>query len=172
MRSAFGLPDPNTTWVRPFASAHRVHEAVCSAYSRSAAARSTVSIGGQSTTRPGCASSAAASVAPASVGTAARAAAAAAARSRRTGIARLLRRAVHCERRELLEDVSGTTLRTHDRLVGAAHELVEVRLALHACVLVNGHAPSVLLQTVVSNAMARWRGTVLEGRIVRLEPLS
>ena len=46
-RSASGLPEPKTTWVRPAESAHFVHEAVCSAYFRSAAARSTASIGGQ-----------------------------------------------------------------------------------------------------------------------------
>ena len=38
-------PEPKTTCVRPAASAHFVHVAVCSAYSLSAAARSTASIG-------------------------------------------------------------------------------------------------------------------------------
>jgi N-acetyltransferase len=42
-----------------------------------------------------------------------------------------------------------------------------MRLALHARVLVDRHAPSVL-----SRAVERWTVPVLEGRIVRLEPLS
>jgi RimJ/RimL family protein N-acetyltransferase len=40
-------------------------------------------------------------------------------------------------------------------------------LALHARVFVDRHVPSVL-----SDAVERWTGTVLQGRIVRLEPLS
>jgi N-acetyltransferase len=74
---------------------------------------------------------------------------------------------VHGERGQLLEDVRGTALGTRHRLLGAPDELVEVRLALHARVLVDRHVPSVL-----SSAVERWTGTVLEGRIVRLEPLS
>jgi N-acetyltransferase len=97
----------------------------------------------------------------------ARAAAAAAARAGGAGERRFRRRAVDRERRELLEDVPGTALGTRHRLIGAPDELVEVRLALHARVLVDGHAPSVL-----SRSVEGWRGTVLEGRIVRLEPLS
>jgi RimJ/RimL family protein N-acetyltransferase len=42
-----------------------------------------------------------------------------------------------------------------------------MRLALHARVLVDRHAPSVL-----STPVEQWAGTVLEGRIVRLEPLA
>jgi len=42
-----------------------------------------------------------------------------------------------------------------------------VRLALHARVLVDGHGSSVL-----SGAVARWSPPLLEGRIVRLEPLA
>jgi N-acetyltransferase len=42
-----------------------------------------------------------------------------------------------------------------------------MRLALHACVLVDRHVSSVL-----SRAVERWAGAILEGRIVRLEPLS
>jgi N-acetyltransferase len=53
-------------------------------------------------------------------------------------------------------------------LLAVADELLEVRLALHARVLVDRHAPSVLSAPVV----ARWEVPVLEGRIVRLEPLS
>ena len=45
-------------------------------------------------------------------------------------------------------------------------ELLEVRLALHARVLVDRHGPSVL-----SDPVAEWHAPTLEGRIVRLEPL-
>jgi len=45
-----------------------------------------------------------------------------------------------------------------------------VRLALHAGVLVDGHAPSVLSAPVAGEQ--RWTVPVLEGRIVRLEPLA
>ena len=74
---------------------------------------------------------------------------------------------MHGERRELLEDVPSAALRTGDCLLRVADELVEVRLALHARVFVDRHDSSVL-----SEAVERWRGTVLEGRLVRLEPLS
>ena len=70
------------------------------------------------------------------------------------------------ERRELLQDVPGAALGAGDRLVARADELLEVRLALHARVLVDRHEPSVLSE--------RWRSgaaPTLEGRIVRLEPL-
>jgi N-acetyltransferase len=98
---------------------------------------------------------------------AARAAAAAAACTRGRGDARLLpHRAVHRERRELLEDVRRPALGAGHRLLGVADELVEVGLALHARVLVDGHAPSVL-----SASLERWSVPVLEGRVVRLEPL-
>jgi len=87
--------------------------------------------------------------------------------ARRPGEARLRRRADDSEARELLQHLRGTTLRTVDRLVARADELLEVRLALHARVLVDRHAPSVL-----SRAVERWRSATLEGRIVRLEPLA
>ena len=74
---------------------------------------------------------------------------------------------MHREGRELLEDVRGTAFRARDGLLRAADELVEVRLALHAGVLVDRHAPSVL-----SRAVARIHVPVLEGRAVRLEPLT
>jgi len=74
---------------------------------------------------------------------------------------------VHREGRELLEHLRGTALGTSDRLLGVADELLEVRLALHARVLVDRHGTSVL-----SEAVERWTVPVLEGRIVRLEPLS
>jgi N-acetyltransferase len=74
---------------------------------------------------------------------------------------------VHREHRELLQDVRRTALRAGDRLLGAPDELVEVRLALHAGVLVDRHAPSVL-----SPAVARVQVPVLEGKVVRLEPLA
>ena len=74
---------------------------------------------------------------------------------------------MHRERRELLEDVRTAAVRAKDRLLARAHELLEVRLALHAGVLVDRHGASVL-----SAAVERWTVPVLEGRIVRLEPLS
>jgi RimJ/RimL family protein N-acetyltransferase len=75
--------------------------------------------------------------------------------------------AVHGEGGELLEHLPGSTVRARHRLVRAPDELVEVRLALHACVLVDRHDPSVL-----SRPMERWTSPVLDGRLVRLEPLS
>jgi RimJ/RimL family protein N-acetyltransferase len=74
---------------------------------------------------------------------------------------------VHCERRELLENLCRAALRTRHRLPRATDELLEVRLALHARVLVDRHEASVLSRTV-----ERWAVPVLEGRLVRLEPLS
>src|SRR5438067_1626796 len=41
MRSAFGLPEPNTTWVRPCARRQRVQPAVASAYAWSSSSWST-----------------------------------------------------------------------------------------------------------------------------------
>jgi N-acetyltransferase len=73
---------------------------------------------------------------------------------------------VHSEARELLQHLGGTALGAGDRLVARADELLEVRLALHAGVLVDRHDPSVL-----SHAMQGWSAPTLEGRIVRLEPL-
>ena len=52
---------------------------------------------------------------------------------------------------ELLEDVRATARRARDRLLARADELLEVRLALHARVLVDRHAASVL-----SRAVERW----------------
>jgi RimJ/RimL family protein N-acetyltransferase len=67
---------------------------------------------------------------------------------------------------ELLEDVRRPALGTGHGLVAHADELLEVRLALHARVLVDRHEPSVL-----SEAVAEWTTPTLEGRIVRLERL-
>ena len=97
---------------------------------------------------------------------AARAAATAPARAGRAAEDRLGLRPVHREGRELLEDVRRPALGARNRLLRVAHELLEVRLALHARVLVDGHAPSVL-----SASLERWNVPVLEGRVVRLEPL-
>jgi N-acetyltransferase len=73
---------------------------------------------------------------------------------------------VDSEARELLEHVGGAALGARDGLAPGADELLEVRLALHARVLVDRHGPSVL-----SPAVTTWTAPVLEGRIVRLEPL-
>jgi len=67
----------------------------------------------------------------------------------------------------LLEHLGRAALGARHRLLRAADELLEVRLALHAGVLVDRHVPSVLSEAV------EWSDVpVLEGRIVRLEPLS
>ena len=97
---------------------------------------------------------------------AARAAAATAAATRGAGERRLRRRAVHGEARELLKDLRRPALRAGHCLVARADELLEVRLALHARILVERHAPS-----VTSSAVGGWTAPTLEGRIVRLEPL-
>jgi N-acetyltransferase len=97
------------------------------------------------------------------------AAARAAAASATTGRAAeggLRRCAVHREARELLEDLRRAALGARHGLVRRADEFLEVRLALHARVLVDRHEPSVL-----SSAVAEWTSPTLEGRIVRLEPL-
>ncbi len=73
---------------------------------------------------------------------------------------------MHGEARELLEDLRGAAFRAGHRLVAGADELLEVRLALHARVLVDRHAPS-----VTSRPVAGWTAPTLEGRFVRLEPL-
>jgi N-acetyltransferase len=70
------------------------------------------------------------------------------------------------EARELLEHVRRAALGARDGLVARADELFEMRLALHARVLVDRHEPSVL-----SDAVGDWTAPTLEGRIVRLEPL-
>ena len=74
---------------------------------------------------------------------------------------------MHCEGGELLENVRSAALRTRHGLPGAADQFLEVRLALHARVLVDRHEASVL-----SRAVERWTVPILEGRLVRLEPLS
>jgi len=73
---------------------------------------------------------------------------------------------VHREARELLEHLSRAALGAGHRLVARADELLEVRFALHARVLVDRHASSVL-----SPAVERWTAPTLEGRLARLEPL-
>jgi Acetyltransferase (GNAT) domain len=73
---------------------------------------------------------------------------------------------VNRERRQLLEHLGRPTLGAGDRLIAGADELLEVRLALHARVLVDRHATSVL-----SAPVKRWTVPILEGRVVRLEPL-
>jgi N-acetyltransferase len=78
---------------------------------------------------------------------------------------------VHGERGELLEHVPRPALGAGDGLLGVADELLEVRLALHAGVLVDRHVPSVL-SAPVERKGERWRVPVLEGRFVRLEPLA
>jgi RimJ/RimL family protein N-acetyltransferase len=74
---------------------------------------------------------------------------------------------VHRERRELLQHVGGAALGTRNRLVPVADELLEMGLAFHARVLVDRHEPSVL-----SAPVETWTVPVLEGDIVRLEPLT
>jgi RimJ/RimL family protein N-acetyltransferase len=73
---------------------------------------------------------------------------------------------VHGEAGELLENVRRPALGARHGLVARADELLEVRLALHARVLVDRHGAS-----VTSEAVAEWSATTLEGRIVRLESL-
>ncbi|MCE3287728.1 MAG: family N-acetyltransferase [Gaiellaceae bacterium] len=73
---------------------------------------------------------------------------------------------MHGEAGELLEDLRRAALGARHGLVARADELLEMRLALHARVLVDRHEPSVL-----SNGVAEWTAPTLEGRIVRLEPL-
>jgi N-acetyltransferase len=78
---------------------------------------------------------------------------------------------VHRERGELLEHVRGPAVGAGHRLLRVPNELLEVRLALHAGVLVDGHVPSVL-SAAVDGKQGRWSVPVLEGRIVRLVPLA
>ncbi len=67
----------------------------------------------------------------------------------------------------MLEHLGRAALGARHRLLRAADKLLEVRLALHAGVLIDGHVPSVLSEAV------EWSGiAVLKGRIIRLEPLS
>ena len=101
------------------------------------------------------------------VAAAAGAAAAAAPAAGWAGEARLRRRSDNGEARELLQHLCGAALRTGDGLIARADELLEVRLALHARVLVDRHGSSVL-----SRAVEQWTVPTLEGRVVRLEPLA
>jgi len=78
----------------------------------------------------------------------------------------LRRGSVDGEARELLQDFRRTAFGARHRLIARADELLEVRLALHARVLVDRHGPSVL-----SRAVAEWDAPTLEGGLVRLEPL-
>jgi N-acetyltransferase len=71
------------------------------------------------------------------------------------------------EARQLLEDLRGSALGTRHGLVGRADELLEVRLALHARVLVDRHE-----LIVVSRTVDAWTAPTLVGRIVTLEPLA
>jgi N-acetyltransferase len=98
--------------------------------------------------------------------TAAAGAAAAPAAGGRPAEGRLGRRAVDREARELLQDPCRAALGAGHGLVARADELFEVRLALHARVLVDRHEPS-----VTSPTMGEWAAPTLEGLIVRLEPL-
>src|SRR5687768_3782236 len=98
---------------------------------------------------------------------AARAAATAATAARWAAESRLRRGTVDREARELLEDLGRSALRARHGLVTRADELLEVRLTLHAGVLVDRHGSSVLSPTVEA-----WIAPTLEGRIVRLEPLA
>ncbi len=98
---------------------------------------------------------------------AAGAAAAAAPTAGRACEARLRCRAVHGEAGELLENLRCAAFRARHGLVARADELLEMRLALHARVLVDGHEASVR-----SGAVERWSVPILEGRIVRLEQLA
>ena len=70
------------------------------------------------------------------------------------------------EARELLQDLRGPALGTRHGLLRRANELLEVRLAFHARVLVDRHTPSVL-----SRVVEAWTAPTLEARSVRLEPL-
>src|SRR5688500_2412127 len=117
IRSACGSPEPKTTCVRVAASGQRVQPRVSSRYWAS------VSLTGRSLGAWPDASAAAAAAAAAAAGAAAEAG--------------LGRRAADRERRHLLQHVPRTALRTGDRLLGAPDELLEVRLALHARVLVH-----------------------------------
>src|SRR5437764_8608292 len=111
IKSAFGSPEPKTTCVRPPASAHLVQPATTSPKARSSSARVN------------------------SVTAATRSAATTAATTECAG---LPGGADHRERRELPGDLRPAAVRTGDLLV-APNELLEVRLALHAHVLVHRH---------------------------------
>src|SRR5438094_1550514 len=117
IRSAFGSPEPKTTCVRPPASGHFVQPETTSAKARSSSAR--------------------VSSVTAATGSAATAAATT------TESAGLPGGADHGERRELAGDLRCAAVRADDLLV-SPNELLEVRLALHAHVLVHRHRPGSL----------------------------
>src|ERR671929_1140346 len=110
MSSASGFPVPKTTWVRASARRQRVQPAPPAA--KAASSRGRVSL--SAATAPAAASA-----------------------SRRPE-ARLLGGAVGREHGELLAHVRGLALRAVD-LLPVPDEFLEVRLALHADVLVDGH---------------------------------
>src|SRR5437762_11678618 len=111
MRSAAGSPEPKTTCVRPAARGQRVQPATEVARAASSSARPSASV--------------AAATAPAAT----------AAASAEAG---LLGGAVSREHGELLAHVLGAAVRTIG-VVPVPDELLEVRLALHAGVLVDRH---------------------------------
>src|SRR5581483_571970 len=133
--SACGLPEPNTTCVRPCASRQRVHPATDAAYAWRSSTRST----GSALTRSECTTRTRRTRAACPTLVAATAGAATAAPAP-TADARRLGGAVDGEGRELPRHVRGGAVRARDLLV-AADELLEVRLALHADVLVDRHRP-------------------------------
>src|SRR5438094_5841334 len=116
MRSEFGSPEPKTTCVRPPASAHFVQPATASPKARSSSARVS------------------------SVTAATRSAATTAATTECAG---LPGGADHRELGELPSDLRRSAVRAGDLLI-PPNELLEVRLALHAHVLVHRHRPGSL----------------------------
>src|SRR3954466_13371914 len=116
IRSESGFPEPNTTCVRPPASAHLVQPATTSPKARSS------------------------STLVSSVTAATASAATAAATAERAG---LPGGADQRERRKLPGDVGRAALRARNLLV-PPDELLEVLLALHAHVLVHRHRPGSL----------------------------
>src|SRR5262249_40199901 len=127
IRSASGCPEPNTTCVRPGASAHFVHPATWSANAASERLREPgSSTRDESRGLAGRSPSVAAAAASA-------AAAAASAKARRLAGA-----ADHRERRQLLRHLRRAAARAFDLHV-AADELLEVLLAAHAHELVDRH---------------------------------
>src|SRR5256885_3881370 len=149
IRSAAGSPEPKTTWVRPAARGQRVQPATEVAKAASSSARPSASV--------------AAATAPAATASA-------------SAEAGLPGSAVSREHGELLAHVLGAAVRT----VGVApvpDELLEVRLALHADVLVDRHRLGSLGRGSDTSQMwsngRMWPGlwVPLEGRLVTLEPL-
>src|ERR687883_518459 len=147
MRSASASPEPKTTCVRPPASGQRVQPAVAAARPASSSARANASVS--------------AATAPAATASAA---------------AGLLGGAVSREHGELLAHVLGAAVRTVG-VVPVPDELLEVRLALHADVLVDRHRLGSLGRGSDRSQMwsngRMWPGlwVPLDGRLVTLEPL-